>query len=160
MKIRSQKDFASGLLFIATGLVFAIGATAYDIGTAARMGPGYFPLILGVLLAILGVIVTLTALGKEPNPEERIGRIAWRPLIFILGANLAFGVLLGGLPSIGLPPFGLVAAIVALTFIASLASGEFRWKSVMATAVVLAVGSYLVFIIALKLQMPVWPWFI
>lgn len=160
MKIRSQKDFAAGLLFAVTGAAFAIGAVTYDVGSAARMGPGYFPLILGALLAIIGVIVALTALGREPDPDEHIGRIAWRPLVFILGANIAFGVLLGGLPSIGLPPFGLIVAIVALTFIASLASGTFHWKEVAVTAAVLAAGSYLVFNVALNLQMPVWPWFI
>ena len=115
MKIKSQKDFLSGLMFLVVGGVFAWGATHYSIGTGARMGPGYFPMMLGIILAILGVAITFNALVIHTEDGEKVGRFGWRPIIYILGANLAFGVLLGGLPSIGLPSMGLMVAIFVLT---------------------------------------------
>ncbi len=160
MRIKSQKDFFSGLLFIVVGIAFAWGATNYKVGDAARMGPGYFPLMLGVLLAILGIVVTFNALVVETEDGDPVGSIAWRPLFFIILANLTFGVLLGGLPSVGLPYMGLIAAIIALTFIAALAGEEFKFKEVVILAVILAITCYLTFIVALKLQFPAWPAFI
>ncbi len=160
MAIKSEKDFFSGLLFIAVGVAFAWGATNYKVGDAARMGPGYFPLMLGVLLAIFGIVVTFTALTVETEDGDKIGAIAWKPLIFIILSNLTFGVLLGGLPSIGLPYMGLIAAIVVLTFIAALAGDEFVFKEVLILSIILALGCYLTFILALKLQFPAWPAFI
>jgi len=153
MRIKSQKDFFSGLLFMVVGIAFAWGATNYKIGDAARMGPGYFPLILGV-------VVTFNALVVETEDGDPVGSIAWKPLFFIILANLTFGVLLGGLPSINLPYMGLTAAIIALTFIAALAGEEFRFKEVVVLAVILSVTCYLTFIVALKLQFPAWPAFI
>ena len=160
MQIKSQKDFFSGLLFIAVGIAFAWGATNYKVGDAARMGPGYFPVLLGILMAIVGIAVTFSALVVETEDGDKIGSFAWRPLFFIILSNLIFGVLLGGLPGIGLPYMGLTAAIIALTFIAALASNEFRFKEVLILSVVLAVVCYLTFIVALKLQFPAWPAFI
>ena len=139
MRIKSQKDFFSGLLFIAVGIAFAWGATNYKVGDAARMGPGYFPLLLGVLMAIVGIAVTFTALVVETEDGDKIGNFAWRPLFFIILANLMFGVLLGGLPSIGLPYMGMSAAIIALTFIAALAGEEFNFKEVLILSIILAV---------------------
>ena len=160
MNIKSQKDFFSGLLFMAAGTAFAWRATSYSIGTSARMGPGYFPLVLGVLLALLGVVITFKALVVETEDGEKVGGWAWRPLFFIISANLVFGLLLGGLPSLKIPAMGLMVAIYALTFMASLAGDEFRWKEVVILATVLAVMSYLAFIVLLKLQFAVWPTFI
>ena len=160
MKIKSQKDFLSGLMFLVVGGVFAWGATHYSIGTGARMGPGYFPMMLGIILAILGAVILMGSLIVETPDGDKVGKIAWKPLGFILGANLVFGALLGGLPSIGLPSFGLIAAIFALIIIASKAGDEFNLKSVLILATVLSIGSYLAFIFLLKLQMPVWPAFL
>ena len=160
MKIESQKDFWAGTLFFTVGIAFAWGATTYSIGQGSRMGPGYFPLILGVLLAGLGASVLLEALVVKTEDGEPIGKWAWRPLGFILLANFIFGVLLGGLPSIHLPAMGLIVAIVALTFISALAGDEFRAKEVAVLAVVLAAGSYVAFVYLLKLQLQVWPSFI
>ena len=160
MPIQSQKDFFSGLLFMSVGGAFAWGATQYTVGTGARMGPGYFPLMLGVLLALLGVVITFKALVLETQDGEPVGNWAWKPLFFIIAANLVFGVMLGGLPSIKLPAMGLMVAIYALTLIASLASEDFKLKEVLLLATVLAVMSYLTFSLLLKLQFPVWPAFI
>jgi len=160
VNIKSQKDFFSGLMFLVVGGAFAWGATSYSVGTGARMGPGYFPLLLGVLLAILGGITMFYSLVIETPDGDKVGGFAWRPIGYILGANLVFGIMLGGLPSIKLPSMGLIAAIYALTLIASKAGTEFKLRDVLLLATILAVGSYLAFIVLLKLQMPVWPTFI
>ena len=160
MRIKSQRDFFSGVLFSAFGVAFAWGATTYNVGTGARMGPGYFPLMVGVLIAIMGVLITFKALTVETEDGEPVGGIAWRPLVFVIGANLVFGVLLGGLPRFGLPAMGLIVAIYALTFIASLAGDQFNLKGVLVLGTVLAIGSYVAFELALKLNFPIWPTFI
>jgi hypothetical protein len=147
-------------MFVLVGTAFAWGASTYNVGTGARMGPGYFPLLLGVVLAILGGIIIFDSLVIKTEDGDKIGKWAWRPIRYVLGANLAFGVLLGGLPSIKLPAMGLIAAIYALTIIASLAETGFKWKPVLILATVLSIGSYLAFIVLLKLQIPVWPTFI
>lgn len=160
MKIKSQKDFFSGLMFMGVGIAFAWGATNYTVGNGARMGPGYFPLMLGILMAFIGAVITFKATVVETVGGDKVGKWAWKPLGLILLANFTFGVLLGGLPSIGVPAMGLIIAIYALTIISSLAGESFNLKSVLVLATVLAVGSYVAFIWALKLQIQVWPTFI
>ncbi len=160
MRIKSQKDFFSGLMFMLVGGSFAWGATTYNVGEGARMGPGYFPLMLGILLAVIGVGVLLGSLGAEKQSHENIGRIAWKPLFFVIAANVVFGILLVGLPDFGLPALGLIVAIYALVFIASMAEAGWKFRTTLILATVLAVGSYLAFVVALNLQFPVWPAFI
>ena len=160
MNIKSQKDFFSGLMFMAVGVAFAWGASSYTIGTGARMGAGFFPLVLGVLLAVLGAVITFKALVVETVDGDKIGSFAWKPLFFIIAANLVFGVMIGGLPSWGIPKMGLVIGIYALTIIASFASERVRWVEVFVLGTALTVLSYLAFIVLLKLQFPVWPAFI
>ena len=160
MKIKSRKDFFSGLMFLFVGIAFAWGATNYNIGSGARMGPGYFPLMLGIVMAFLGACLTMTALVVETVTGDPVGKWAWKPLGFVIVANLLFGILLGGLPSLGVPAMGMIIAIYALVLIASLAGNEFDLKKVLILATVLAVGSYIAFIWALKLQIQVWPTFI
>ncbi|MES2185445.1 MAG: tripartite tricarboxylate transporter TctB family protein [Pseudomonadota bacterium] len=160
MKIKSRKDFFSGVMFLAVGIAFAWGATTYSIGEGARMGPGYFPLVLGLVMALLGAILTMTALVVETETGDPIGRWAWKPLFFIIAANLSFGILLGGLPSINVPAMGLIIAIFALVFISSLAAPTYKFVPTLFLSIALAIGSYVAFIWALKLQMQVWPTFI
>jgi hypothetical protein len=160
VKIKSQKDFFSGLLFTVVGAAFAYGATSYSIGTGARMGPGYFPLLLGVILAVIGAFILFKALVVETPSGDPIGAWAFKPLIFIILGNLLFGVLLGGLPSIKLPAMGLIVAIYGTTLVVSMAGDKFRLSEVLGLATVLAIMSYLAFIVLLKLQFPVWPTFI
>ena len=147
-------------MYMAVGIAFAVGAKNYTIGTGARMGPGYFPLILGILLALIGAGVAFKGLTAGPANGDPIGKWAWKPLFFILAANFAFGILLVGVPSLHIPQFGLIVAIYALVFIASMAGHEFRAKSVFVLATILAIGSYIAFVWALNLQFPVWPSFI
>jgi hypothetical protein len=160
VNIKSQKDFFSGLMFLIVGMAFAIGAYKYGMGDGARMGPGYFPRLLGVLMCILGSTIVFKSLTVATADGEKVGSFAWKPLCYILGANLAFGVLLGGLPSIKLPAMGLIAGIYALTIIASKAGDTFNLKEVLILATILAAGSYMAFIVLLKLQIPVWPAFL
>jgi len=160
MRIKSQKDFFSGLMFLLVGIAFAWGSGSYSVGTGARMGPGYFPMVLGVLLAGLGLIITITSLVVETVDGDPVGSFAWKPLVFIIAGNLVFGASIGGLPSIGLPPMGLIVGIFALTFVSSNAGDEFKFKEVLILAVVLSLFSYAAFIMLLKLQFPVWPTFL
>ena len=160
MKIKSQKDFFAGLMFMVAGIAFAWGATNYTIGEGARMGPGYFPLMLGILLSIIGVFIVFEAMVVETEDGEKIGKAAWKPLFFIIASNVVFGICLGGIPKIGFPSLGLIVGIYVLTFVASLAGDEHNNKEVAVLATVLAVMSYLAFIVLLKLQFPVWPSFI
>ena len=160
MNIKSQKDFFSGLMFMGVGLAFAWGATTYNVGSGARMGPGYFPLYLGGLMMILGAIITFKSLVVETLDGDKIGKWAWKPLFFVILANLVFGTLLAGLPYFGFPAMGMIIAIYALTFIASMAEKGWKFKSTFILATILAAGSYVAFVLALKLQFPVWPEFI
>lgn len=160
MNIKSQKDFFSGLMFMCVGVAFAWGASSYTVGTGARMGPGYFPLVLGVILSVLGVVITFKSLVVETMDGDKVGSFAWKPLFFIILANLVFGAAIGGLPAIGLPPLGLIPGIVLLTFIAANAGDEFQFKEIVILSLILCLLSYLAFIVLLKLQFPVWPTFI
>ena len=160
MNIKSQKDFVSGLMFMGIGLAFALGATKYSLGTGARMGPGYFPLMLGVMMVILGVVITFNSLVIERSGGDKIGKWAYKPLVFIIAANLVFGVCLGGLPSIKLPAMGMIFGIYVLSFVASMAEPGWKVKPTFILATGLAVISYVAFVKILNLQFPVWPAFI
>jgi hypothetical protein len=152
LKIKSERDFWSGLMFTVVGIVFAVGATNYSMGSSARPGPGYFPLLLSVILAILGAIVLFKSLTIETEGGDPIGDIAWRPLLVIVTGIVVFGV--------ALPRLGMVITIPILIVISSLAGDEFKWKGVVANAAVLTVASWLIFVAGLKLTIPLWPWFI
>ena len=152
MRIKSQRDFWSGLMFVVVGIVFAVGATNYSMGTSARPGAGYFPLLLSVIMAILGAVVLFKSLTIETPGGDPIGHIAWKPLLIIVAAIAVFGITIELL--------GMIVSIPILIFIASLAGDEFRWREVIANAVVLTIGSWAIFILGLKLTIPVWPWFV
>lgn len=152
MKIKSQRDFWSGLMFLVVGLGFAWGATEYSFGSSARPGPGYFPFGLGILLAILGATVLFKALTIESEGGDPIGAIAWRPLLIIVGAIIIFGL--------ALPRLGMVISLPLLVVIAAAAGDEFKWHEALLTAVVLTVGSWAIFIWGLSLVIPLWPAFL
>lgn len=160
MAIASQKDFVSGLMFMAVGGAFSWGAVDYQIGEAARMGPGYFPFMLGILLAILGAMIVITSFKNGQPGGDKIGAFAWRPLAFILGANLLFGALLVGVPALGIPAFGFIVAIFGLVIVSGYARKGCSLKESLILAVILAAGSWLAFVKLLNLQFPVLPWFL
>lgn len=149
MKIKSQRDFWSGLMFVAVGLAFAWGSTAYSFGSSARPGPGYFPFGLGILLALLGAMVLFKALTIESDGGDPIGKIAWRPLLVISTAIALFGL--------ALPRLGLAVTLPLLVTMSAVAGDEFHWKDALLNSIVLTVGSWVIFVWGLKLSIPVWP---
>ncbi|WP_020653094.1 tripartite tricarboxylate transporter TctB family protein [Massilia niastensis] len=148
MKIRNQKDFWAGILFVVFGGEFAGIGSSYAYGTAERMGPGYFPTIVGVLLVAIGIGVALGALAASAE-LDKVKKFSWSTLLLILGPVVLFGVLL--------EPLGLVACLFLLVCIASHASHEFGWKAALGNAAVLIAISLTVFIYLLDLQFPLWP---
>jgi hypothetical protein len=108
-----------GLMFMVVGIAFAWGATTYTVGEGARMGPGYFPLMLGILLALIGLFVILRRPGGGDRGRREDRQVGLEAAVLHHRANLVFGILLGGLPKLGIPAMGLIVAIYALTFIAS-----------------------------------------
>jgi len=151
MHIKNQKDFWAGLMFIGFGGFFAGFGTQYTFGTAARMGPAYFPTVLGILLVVLGLAVAIGGLSANAD-EEKVKRFDWPTLLFVLGPIVLFGLLL--------QPLGLVLSLFLLVVISSYASHEFKWREALINAVVLIALSLLVFVWGLSLQFQLWPSFI
>ena len=165
MKVKSQQDFWAGLMFVGVGVFFMVVALGtpefldrllgtrlipgYSMGSAVRMGPAYFPVVLGGMLAVLGLLVLLDSVVEE-GPD--VAKFNFRPLLFILASSLAFAYLL--------KPLGLVLAAVALVFISAYGGHEFKWKEVAILSVVLVIFSVLVFVKALVLPFPICPDFI
>jgi hypothetical protein len=147
MKIKSPKDFWSGLMFIGFGLFFLAWAlTHYQLGTAVRMGPGYFPVLLGGLLAFLGAVVLAGSLATDGPP---VPAFSFRPLIFISVACVLYGYLM--------KPLGLILTTAALVYVSAYGGHEFKWKEVTILFVILALFSWLVFVKGLTLPFPLWP---
>jgi hypothetical protein len=151
MKIKDAKDFWSGVMFAAFGLFFMVVSQRYDLGTAARMGPAFFPTMLGGLLLLLGIVTALKALATK-STAGRVDRFHFKPLLLVLGAVVAFGLLLR--------PGGLLVALAALVFISSLGSDEFKLRDVLLLTIGLAVLVLIVFIYALEMTVPVLPAFL
>ena len=151
MKIKSQKDFWSGLMFVTAGVTFAVGATSYSFGSSARPGPGYFPFGLGVVMALLGAFILFESLAVETEDGEPLGAWAWKPLVTITASVAVFGW--------ALPRLGMAVALPLLIIISSLAGDEFHWRDVLINCVALTLGSWLIFIWGLKLVIPLWPKF-
>jgi hypothetical protein len=151
VKIKNQKDFWAGVLFLLVGAGFAIGAQSYSFGSSARPGPGYFPFGLGILLALLGVFEIIKASASR-TPQESIGPWPIKQMAIILFAVVLFGL--------AVPRLGLVIALPILILVASIPSGEFRTVEVLVNSVVITIFSWLVFIKGLGLTIPVLPSFI
>jgi len=151
MKIVRQKDFAAGLLYMAVGTAFAVASWGYRMGTASRMGPGYFPFWLGILMAAIGALVLFGALRAHAEPET-LERWALKPLFVIIASVVVFGLLL--------TTAGLVVSVIALVIGSSLASQEFTWRATLLNTIVLIGFALIVFVYGLGLQFPVWPAFV
>jgi hypothetical protein len=147
--IRHPKDFWSGVIFVAIGVASIVLGSKYTLGTAARMGPGYFPRILGILLILLGAIIALRAfrLDGPPLPQWK-----WRPTVVVLGSVVLFGAIVQSV--------GIAISTVILIVGASAASPEFRPREALIAGVLLATLAVGVFVIGLKLQLPIWPAFV
>lgn len=149
MKIKSPKDFWAGLMFIAFGGFFLLWALVnYQMGTAVRMGPAYFPALLGGLLAVLGSMVFAGSFALEGPP---VPAMSMRPLILVSAACVIYGYLM--------KPAGLIIATGFLVYIAAFGGHQFKWKEVTLLYVALIVFSILVFVKGLTLPFPICPEF-
>ena len=151
MKIRNQRDFGAGIMYMIIGLFFTIVATNYPMGTAAKMGPGYFPFFLGILMTILGLIVAIKALSATAAIEA-IPKFNWKVIAQITGSVVLYGLLL--------PRLGFLIAVVVLVLVSASASKEFTWKGSLINAAFLVTFTYSVFVMGLKLQFPLLPVFL
>ena len=146
--IRHPKDFWTGCIFLFFGLAAVIIGQDYPMGSAGRMGPAYFPTILGSLLILIGFIGVVRSFLHD---GEAVGKFYIKEIILILSAVLLFGVLMRGA--------GLVPAVVVLILLSAYASPKFRWRDNLLLAVGLAIFSVVVFVKLLGLPMPVFgPW--
>ncbi len=165
-----NKDLIAGLMFIAIGAIFTVGAYQYNIGTAARMGPGYFPRILGIMLACLGVLIAGIGLKNQSkwSATDGIGW-TWKPVILLTIAVVLFGVLLGGvtipltllssdLPAIKIPAMGMIIAIIVLVTLSGYAAHDKNYRQLVMIVVLMCIFCTAVFVWGLKLQMKLFPW--
>ncbi len=151
LRIKNQKDFWAGVLFMAVGVFFAGLGSQYALGTATRIGPGYFPTGLGMVVILIGIIVAAGSLSAKA-PAERVEKFAIFTVVLILGSITAFGLLL--------KPLGLILSLLVLIAVSSYASHEFSWKAMLMNAGVLIGTCLAIFVWALKLELALWPFFI
>lgn len=147
-RIRNPRDFWSGIIFVIFGVAAVVIGDDYSMGTAGRMGPAYFPTVLGTLLAIIGGIAVARSLFRSGMSLEKF---AVKELVLILGAVLLFGFLVRGA--------GLIVAVLTLILISAFASAKFRLLPTALLAIGLAIFAVLVFVKGLGLPMPmIGPW--
>ncbi len=142
---RDLRDLIGGLVMMAIGIFAVIYAQRYDMGQLQRMGPGYFPIVLGSLLAILGFFIALPALFREGTKVE----IQWKSLLWVVASLLLFAGLLEKL--------GLIFATI-ISVIASTMASTLPWRSRGILAVAVATITYLIFSFGLGMYLPTWPW--
>jgi hypothetical protein len=150
MRIRNHRDFWAGIMFLVFGILFMFWSRSYQLGTAAKMGPGYFPTVLGGIMAVLGLIIILGAFARS-NPETRVATFGFKEIFLVCAAVGAFAFLLNYL--------GMMLAIIIMAFISAAASHEFKVKETAINSVVMCLLSYLCFVYGLEVQMPTWPAF-
>jgi len=146
VRIRSEKDFWCGVVFFAIGIAFMVIAREYRFGTAARMGPGFFPAILGGLLAGLGLLIALPAIMRD---GDAFPKLHLRPLLTILAGIVVFALLL--------QPLGFVLAAVVLILISGFADPDLRPVESVGLALLLTAFSVGVFVLLLDLPLNLWP---
>jgi len=146
VKIKAPKDFWAGLMFMSFGLGFLMVALSYRMGTAIRMGPGYFPSVLSGMLAVLGLVVFS---GSFVITGSKVPRLYLKPNLFVLGAVSLWAVLL--------KPLGLVVSISILIFASALGGFDVRLKEVVILTIVLIGGSVGMFVYGLGLPFTLWP---
>jgi len=150
LKIRNQRDFGAGIMFIAVGTFFAVIASQYRMGTAAKMGPGYFPFWLGVLMAVIGLIILFSSLSKK-SAEEKMPKWDFKIMLWITGSVVLYGILL--------PTMGFIVAVFALVFTSASVSHDFGWKGTALNALFLVGFTYLALVKGLGLSFPLLPFF-
>jgi putative tricarboxylic transport membrane protein len=143
LRIGNPKDFLAGLLFSGFAALLIYNALLLPLGTARSMGPGYFPLVLAVILGVLGVITTLKGLRPE---GDRVARVTWRGVFFVIGSVVLFGLTVH--------PFGFIPAVALSVAVATLGSAEARPLPALGLVAFLVVFCWLVFIKGLGMPVP------
>jgi len=151
MRITDPKDAYAGLLFVLFGAAAMIFSIKYTIGTAAKMGPGYFPFVLGAVLCAIGSVVGLKSLFRSKEAEKGPS-LDWKPVALVLSSVVLFGLFLR--------PLGLLVSTILMIVVASAASHEFRLKEALVNAGALAFIVLMIFVYFLDFQVPVWPSFL
>jgi Tripartite tricarboxylate transporter TctB family len=146
MKIRAPKDFWAGVMFGGFAVVALLAVRGYSLGSAGKMGPGYFPLLLGGLLGVLAAVLIGRSVVIDGEPLPRFHVL---PLAVIAAAVCLFGFFI--------EPFGLIVALAVLTVLSAWAGSQFRLPEVLALTVALIIFSVGVFVYALGLPIPIWP---
>ncbi len=151
--IKDQRDFAAGLLFMAFGAFFCFYSIAkYPLGTASRMGPGYFPMLLGGMLLFLGFLIALKALiFRSESDDGKVGAFDWRTVIIILGSVTIFALLLR--------PAGLIPATFIMILVSGLADRGFKFLPILLLSLFLSFLVWVIFVWGLTLTVPIWPSF-
>ena len=141
---KSPKDFWTGAIYVAVGGAALVLGSDYKFGTAGRMGPGYFPLVLAAILVGLGAVSIVRSFIVSGEP---VGEIAWKPAFFILAGCTLFGLLLN--------PLGLIVALLALCLVSAAGSKEFDFDLKATGGLVVLIGfCALVFVKGLGVPMP------
>jgi hypothetical protein len=146
VRIRAPKDFWSGLMFCGFAAVAMLAARGYSLGTVGTMGPGYFPLLLGAVLAGLGGILIGRSLVFDGEPMARLHVL---PIAVIAFAVALFGLMI--------EPFGLIVTLAVLTLVTAWAGADFRLVETAVLAVALIAFSIGVFVYLLGLPIAIWP---
>lgn len=141
---RNGKDFWAGVIYIVVGSGAWVISRDYGMGSAVKMGPAYFPTMLGILLTVIGIISILRSFLKSGTP---IGVIAWKGLVLIAASTILFGLTVRGA--------GLAIALPLLVIVSALASSRFSWKFSLAEAAVITVFCILVFLKGLGVPLPI-----
>lgn len=144
-RINSPQDLGAGILFMIIGAIGHYLAKDLTYGAARNMGPGFFPTWLSALVLLSGVITAGRSLALSGPP---IGRLHWRPLVFVLLAVAVCGFLIEHI--------GLAISLVLLTLIAALSRADTNYREVLLLAVGMAVVAVIVFVYLLGLPMPAW----
>lgn len=139
------RETASGLFSIAFGLLVIVESTSYTVGNLLRMGPGYFPLMLGIAITAIGIVILIKAVGARNTIEK----IQWRPLIFIALGLIAFGL--------SIQTLGVFFATTALVVAARLSEKSLSWMNTLILALCLNVMVYVVFIYGLSIPLKTFP---
>jgi hypothetical protein len=141
---RNPRDLWTGVIFIAVGLAAIYFVRGHQMGTAMRMGPAYFPTMLGILQVLIGVAVLLRALVRPGLPLDRF---ALKKLAWVLGSIVLFGLLLRGM--------GLIIATIVIVILSAYASEKFHWSTALILAAGIAISSAILFIILLGIPIPI-----
>jgi hypothetical protein len=148
LRIKSQEDFWAGLMFIGFGVAAMIISRDYPMGSAMRMGPGYFPTYLGAIMAVMGAIIAARSTRIQ---GEGITRFAWRPLIMLCVAFVVYGIAMEN-------NFGFIPSIALVVIVSSFAIRDFRPVELVTMTTVLAVGTTALFLWGLGLPYPTFWW--